>query len=79
MPSQRIIHLQDHSLISLSPQFFRKMLKLPETTLTFKGDYVGMFLDRGRVSVFVIDGVCLSLMVKINMISSIEIMERSTM
>jgi hypothetical protein len=34
--SQRIIQLQDHSPISLSPQVFRKMLKLPEPTLTFK-------------------------------------------
>jgi hypothetical protein len=25
-------------LISLSPQFFRKILKLPEPTLTFKGE-----------------------------------------
>jgi hypothetical protein len=38
IPSQRIIQLQYHSPISLSPQVFRKMLKLPEPTLTFKGE-----------------------------------------
>jgi hypothetical protein len=36
--SQRIIQLQDRSPISLSPQVFRKMLKLPDPTLTFKGE-----------------------------------------
>jgi hypothetical protein len=43
-----------------------------------KGEIVGMFLDKGRVCVFFIDGTCLPLMVKISMISSIVIMERST-
>jgi hypothetical protein len=37
IPSQRIIQLWDHSPIYLSPQIFRKMLRLPEPTLTFKG------------------------------------------
>jgi hypothetical protein len=41
MSSQRIIQLQDFSPIFLSPQFFHKILKLPETTLIFKGeDYI---------------------------------------
>jgi hypothetical protein len=38
IPSQQIIQLQDHSPVSLSPQVFRKMLRLPEPTLTFKGE-----------------------------------------
>jgi hypothetical protein len=38
MPSQRIIQIQDHSPISLSPQVFRKMLNIPELTLTFKSE-----------------------------------------
>jgi hypothetical protein len=46
VPSQRIIQLQDHSLISLSPQVFRKMLKLPEPTLTFKGEDCRDFLKK---------------------------------
>jgi hypothetical protein len=36
IPSQHIIQLWYHSLVSLSPQVFRKMLRLPEPTLTFK-------------------------------------------
>ena len=33
-----MIKLQDHYLVSLSPQVFQKMLKLPDPTLTFKGE-----------------------------------------
>jgi hypothetical protein len=33
-----------------------------------KGEIVGMFLDRGRVCMFIIDGACLSLMESINTI-----------
>jgi hypothetical protein len=46
VPNQRIIQLQGHSLISLSPQVFRKMLKLPEPTLTFKGEDCREFLKK---------------------------------
>jgi hypothetical protein len=46
MPSQRIIQLQDRSLISLSPQVFRKMLNLLEPTLTFKGKDCRYFLKK---------------------------------
>jgi hypothetical protein len=35
---QRIIQLQVHSLVSLSLQVFRKVLKIPEPTLIFKGE-----------------------------------------
>jgi hypothetical protein len=38
IPSQKIIQLQDHSPISLSPQVFCKMLNLIEPTITFKGE-----------------------------------------
>jgi hypothetical protein len=44
--SHRIIKLQDHSPISLSPKVFRKMLKLPEPTLTFKGEDCRDFLKK---------------------------------
>jgi hypothetical protein len=44
--SQRIIQLQGHSLVSLSPQVFHRMLKLPELTLTFKGEDCRDFLKR---------------------------------
>jgi hypothetical protein len=44
--NQRIIQLQGHSPISLSPQVFRKMLKLPEPTLTFKGEDCREFLKK---------------------------------
>jgi hypothetical protein len=37
IPSQQTIQLWDHYLISLSPQAFLKMLKLPGPMLTFKG------------------------------------------
>ena len=44
-----------------------------------KGEIVGMFLDRGRVCVFVIDGEYQhDQMEKISVISSIKIMARST-
>ena len=38
IPGQRIIPLQDHSPISLSPQVFRQMLRLFKPTLMFKGE-----------------------------------------
>jgi hypothetical protein len=38
IPSQWMIQLHDYSPVILSPQVFRKMLKLPEPTLTFKGE-----------------------------------------
>jgi hypothetical protein len=44
IPIQWIIQLQYHSPISLSPQVFHKMLKLHETTLTFKGEDCRDFL-----------------------------------
>jgi hypothetical protein len=46
IPSQQMIQLQDHSPIILSPQVFRKMLKLPEPTLTFKGEDCRDFLKK---------------------------------
>jgi hypothetical protein len=46
VPSQRIIRLQDCSPISLSPQFFCKMLNLLEPTLTFKGEHCRYFLKK---------------------------------
>jgi hypothetical protein len=42
--SQRIIPLWDHSPVSLSPQVFRKMLRLSEPTLTFRGEDCKEFL-----------------------------------
>jgi hypothetical protein len=39
IPSQQTIQLWDQSPVSLSPQVFRKMLRLPEPRLTFKGEY----------------------------------------
>jgi len=44
--SQRIIPLCNHSLVSLSPQVFRKMLKLLEPTLTFIGQDCKWFLEK---------------------------------
>jgi hypothetical protein len=41
-----IIPLQDHSPIILSPQVFCKMLRLPEPTLTFKGEDCRDFLKK---------------------------------
>jgi hypothetical protein len=38
IPSQQTIQLRDHSHVSLSPQVFCKMLRLPEPMLTFKGE-----------------------------------------
>jgi hypothetical protein len=46
IPSHWIIQLQYHYPISLSPQMFHKMLKLPEPTLTFKGDDCMDFLKK---------------------------------
>jgi hypothetical protein len=46
LTSQRIIRLQGHSPISLSPQFFWNMLKLPKLTLTLKGEECGDFLKK---------------------------------
>jgi hypothetical protein len=44
--SQRIIQLQDHSLVSLSPQVFHKMLRLSKPTLTFRGEEYKEFLKK---------------------------------
>jgi hypothetical protein len=44
--SQRIIPLWDHSHVSLSPQVFRKMLRLSEPTLTFRGEDCKEFLKK---------------------------------
>jgi hypothetical protein len=44
--SQRIIPLHDHSPVSFSPQVFRKMLRLSEPTLTFRGKYCKQFLKK---------------------------------
>jgi hypothetical protein len=44
--SQRIIPLRDHSLVSLSPQVFHKMLRLLNPTLTFKGKDYKEFLKK---------------------------------
>jgi hypothetical protein len=44
IPSQQMIQLQYHSPISLSPQVFHKMLKIPKPTLTFKGEDCRDFL-----------------------------------
>jgi hypothetical protein len=44
IPSPWIIKLQDHYPVSLSPQVFYKILKLPEPTLTFKGEDCRDFL-----------------------------------
>jgi hypothetical protein len=46
IPSQRIIQLQDHSPVSLLPQLFHKMLRLPKPTLTFKGEDCSEFLKK---------------------------------
>jgi hypothetical protein len=46
IPSKRIIPLRDHSLVSLSPQVFREMLKLSKPTLTFKGQDCKQFLEK---------------------------------
>jgi hypothetical protein len=44
--SQRIIPLRDHSLVSLSPQVFHKMLRFSEPTLTFIGEDCKQFLKK---------------------------------
>jgi hypothetical protein len=46
IPSQRVIPLQDHSPIILSPQVFCNMLRLPEPTFTFKGEDCRDFLKK---------------------------------
>jgi hypothetical protein len=46
VPNQSIIKLQGQSSISLSPQVFRKILKLSEPTLTFKGEYCKEFFRK---------------------------------
>jgi hypothetical protein len=43
---QRIIPLHDDSFVSFSPQVFYQMLKLPKTTLTFKGKDCKQFLAK---------------------------------
>jgi hypothetical protein len=42
--NRRVIQIQGESLVSLSPSIFRSMLKLPEPTITFKGEEVRQFL-----------------------------------
>jgi len=42
--NRRIIQLQGEFSISLKPSVFKKMLKLPETTIKFKGDEAKIFL-----------------------------------
>jgi hypothetical protein len=44
--SQRIIPLHDHSLVSFSPHVFRKMIRLSEPTLTFRGQDCKHFLKK---------------------------------
>jgi hypothetical protein len=44
IPIQQIIQIQYHSPISLSPQVFFNMLKLPQPTLNFKGEDCRDFL-----------------------------------
>jgi len=44
--NQWIIQLQVHSWVSLSPQVFQNMLRLPEPTLTFKGENYREFLKK---------------------------------
>ena len=46
VPNQRIIQLQGHFPIYLSPQVFLKMLNLSESTLTFKGEDCREFLKK---------------------------------
>ena len=41
-----MIQIQYHSPISLSPQLFCKMSRLPDPTLTFKGKYSRYFLKK---------------------------------
>jgi hypothetical protein len=43
---RRIIQLQGESPISLAPSIFKKMLKLPKPTITFKGDEAKNFSER---------------------------------
>jgi hypothetical protein len=42
--NQRIIQLQGESPISLAPSIFKRMLRIPEPTMTFKGDEAKEFL-----------------------------------
>jgi hypothetical protein len=44
--NQRIIQLRDHSHVSLLPQVFHKMLRLPQPMLNFKGKDCKEFLKR---------------------------------
>jgi hypothetical protein len=46
IPSHRMIPLWDHSPVILSPQVFHKMMKLPESILTFKGEDSRDFLKK---------------------------------
>jgi hypothetical protein len=41
--NQRIIQLQGESPISLAPSVFKRMLRLPEPTMNFKGDEAKYF------------------------------------
>jgi hypothetical protein len=44
--SKRIIPLRDHSFVSLSPQVFRQMLRLPGPTLMIRGEDCKQFLGK---------------------------------
>jgi hypothetical protein len=46
IPSQSIIPFQDHSPVILSPQVLCKIMRLPEPTLTFKGEDCKEFLKK---------------------------------
>jgi hypothetical protein len=54
IPSQRIIQLQYHSLISVLPQVFHKMLNLLEPTLTFKGKDCRDFLKENDNNLYLL-------------------------
>ena len=43
---QIIIPLRNHSLVSLPPRVFHKMLRLPEPTFTFRGQECKQFLEK---------------------------------
>jgi hypothetical protein len=51
--SQGFIPLRNHSPVSLSPQVFRKILRLRQRTLTFRGEDCKDFLKKSMVMSFV--------------------------
>jgi hypothetical protein len=54
IPSQQIIQLRNHSPVSLTPQVFRKMLRLHEPTLTFKGEDCREFLKKNENGLYLL-------------------------